>query len=127
MNKLSEMIGVQLNTVWRWESERASPSVDMAKALSKILGISESELLNGPDSRTWELKLVVNKGKKEGGILDMTGATSAATLEIGDFSMGITLSAPFALWEDDAKFEELVEQLRRKRRIGLKTRREDWD
>ena len=127
MNKLSEMIGVQLNTVWRWESERASPSVDMAKALSKILGISESELLNGPDSRTWELKLVVNKGKKEGGILDMTGATSAATLEIGDFSMGITLSAPFALWEDDAKFEELVEQLRRKRRTGLKTRREDWD
>ena len=127
MNKLSEMIGVQLNTVWRWESERASPSVDMAKALSKILGISESELLNGPDSRTWELKLVVNKGKKEGGILDMTGATSATTLEIGDFSMGITLSAPFALWEDDAKFEELVEQLRRKRRTGLKTRREDWD
>lgn len=127
MNKLSEMIGVQLNTVWRWESERASPSVDMAKALSKILGISESELLNGPNSQTWELKLVVNKGKKEGGILDMTGATSAATLEIGDFSMGITLSAPFALWEDDAKFEELVEQLRRKRRIGLKTRREDWD
>ena len=65
MNKLSEMIGVQLNTVWRWESDRASPSVDMAKALSKILGISESELLNGPNSQTWELRMVVNK--TEGG------------------------------------------------------------
>lgn len=128
MNKLSEMIDVQLNTIWRWESERASPSIEMAKTLSKIFGISESELLNGPNSQTWELKLVVNKtGNTEGGILDMTGATSTATLEIGDFSMGITLSAPFALWEDNAKFEELIEQLRRKRRIGLKTRREDWD
>ena len=127
MNKLSEMIGVQLNTIWRWESERASPSIEMAKTLSKIFGISESELLNGPNSQTWELKLVVNKtGNTEGGILDMTGLATA-TLEIGDLSMGITLSAPFALWEDDVKFEELVEQLRRKRRTGLKTRREDWD
>ena len=128
MNKLSELIGVQLNTVWRWESERASPSVEMAKVLSKIFGITESELINGPDAQTWELKMVVNKtGRIEGGIVDMTGTGSTATLEIGDFSMGITLSAPFALWEDDAKFEELVEQLRRKRRTGLKTRREDWD
>ena len=127
MNKLSEMIGVQLNTIWRWESERASPSIEMAKTLSKIFGISESELLNGPNSQTWELKLVVNKtGNTEGGTLDMTGLATA-TLEIGDLSMGITLSAPYVLWENNEEFEKLVEQLRRKRKTGLRTRYEDWD
>ena len=127
MNKLSEMIGVQLNTIWRWESERASPSIEMAKTLSKMFGISESELLNGPNSQTWELKLVVNKtGNTEGGTLDMTGLATA-TLEIGDLSMGITLSAPYVLWENNEEFEKLVEQLRRKRKTGLRTRHEDWD
>ena len=128
MNKLSELAGVQLNTVWRWENERASPSVEMAKVLSKIFGITESELINGPNSQTWELKMIVNKtGRTEGGILDMTGAEASATLEIGDISMGITLSAPYVLWENNEEFEKLVEQLRRKRKTGLRTRYEDWD
>ena len=123
MNKLSEMIGVQLNTIWRWENGKASPSVEIAKMLAKIFSITEGELLNGPASQNWELRLVVSKE----GVIDMTGTTSTATLNIGDTAMGITLSAGYELWEDDAKFEELISQLRRKRQLGLRTRREGWE
>ena len=134
LNKLAEMLGVQLNTVWRWESGRAITSVEMAKALAQIFGITESELLNGPGSQNWELKLVVSKTSQEteGGTMnltatmDMTAARSTATLAIGDNAMGITLSAPYELWEDDSRFEELIEDIRRKRSKGLKIRREDW-
>ena len=127
MQKLSEVLNVQLNTIWRWENSKASPSVETAIALSKIFGITETELLNGPTSQEWELKLLVSKsGTQEGGTVDMTGSGSTATLNIGDNAMGITLSAPYELWEDDAKFEELLEDLRRKRATGLKTRREGW-
>lgn len=51
---------------------------------------------------------------------------SSAVLNIGDDAMAITLSAPYELWEDDVKFEELLADLRKKRATGLKTRREDW-
>lgn len=124
MSKLSEMIGVQLNTIWRWESERASPSVDTAKVLANILGITESELLNGPSTDNWELKVLVNKKGVE--TVDMTTSKSSAVLNVSDDAMAITLSAGYELWEDDAKFEKLIEDLRRKRTIGLRTRKEDW-
>lgn len=127
MNKLAEMLGVQLNTIWRWENERASPSVEMAKTLAQIFGISESELLNGPDTQKWELRLVMRKaGDPQEGVIDMGKAKSNAALFIEDDTMAITLSAGYALWEDDGEFEELINQLRRKRAIGLKTRKEDW-
>lgn len=124
MNKLSEMIGVQLNTIWRWESERASPSVDMAKILANIFHITESELLNGPSNENWELRVLVNKKGVE--TVDMTTSKSSAVLNMSDDTMAIMLSAGYELWEDDAKFEELIEDLRRKRKIGLRTRKEDW-
>ena len=56
----------------------------------------------------------------------MTSSKSSAVLNVGDDAMAITLSASYELWENDAEFEKLIEQLRRKRATGLKTRREDW-
>lgn len=128
MSKLSELIGVQLNTVWRWESERATPSVEMARTLAKIFNITESELLNGPTSQSWEIRLVVNKvgNEKKGDTLDMSGGTSTAVMNLSDDAMAITLSAGYTLWEDDGQFEALIEDLRRKRQAGLKMRKENW-
>ena len=125
MQRLSELIGVKLNTIWRWETGKASPSVETAKGLAKIFGITESELLNGPTLKNWEFRLVVSKSN-EGGTVDMTSSKSSAVLNISDDAMAITLSAGYELWEDDQQFEELIAQLRRKRAVGLKTRREEW-
>lgn len=124
---LADNVGVQENTVWRWENDRAVPSAEIVKRLAVIFGCTEAELLNGPAKDNWELKLVTRKaGAPQEGVIDMTSTTSSATLNIGDTAMAITLSAPYTLWEDEEQFEQLLEDLRRKRVAGLKTRREDW-
>lgn len=123
--KLAEGLGVDENTVWRWEAGRAYPSVDLGKQIAELLGVSVDELLRGPAEDVWELRLVFDKEGK--GVMDLThGATSSATLEIGDNGMGITLSGAFPLWEDDEKFEDLISQLRKKRATGLKACKEGW-
>ena len=73
MQKLSEMLDVQLNTIWRWENGKASPSVDVATALAKIFGISESELLHGPSEGKVKITLVYDWTHMEGGKIDMNG------------------------------------------------------
>ena len=120
--KLADLLNISVMTVRRWEWGQRVPRMEEIKRLSEIFGITETELLNGPSTENWELKLLV---KKEG-VIDMTTSKSSAVLNVGDDAMAITLSAGYDLWEDDAKFEELIEQLRRKRAVGLKTRKEDW-
>lgn len=125
--KLAELINVSSMTIRRWEWGQRVPRLEELKKISEIFGITVNELLNEGNSQTWELKLVINKtGEKQGGILDMTGTGSTATLSVGDDSMAITLSANYSLWEDEAEFESLIENLRRKRLLGLKTRYENW-
>lgn len=122
---LSEKVGVHENTVRRWESGQREPRASEIAKLCEVLGVSEAELLRGPAEDVWELRVVFDKEGK--GVMDLThGATSSATLEIGDNGMGITLSGAFPLWEDDEKFEDLISQLRKKRATGLKARKEGW-
>ena len=123
--ELAERIDVHLNTISRWENGIDTPKTFKIQRLAKALGCTEAELLNGPAVDNWELKLVVSK-TNEGGTVDMTSSKSSAVLNISDDAMAITLSAGYELWENDQQFEELIEQLRRKRAVGLKTRREEW-
>ena len=122
---LAKLVDVSLLTIFRWENEERQPRLEEIKKLAEVLQVSEAELLNGPVTKNWELKLVVSK-TNEGGTVDMTSSKSSAVLNVADDAMAITLSAPYELWEDDEKFEELIADLRRKRATGLKTRREDW-
>ena len=124
---LAEKVGVQENTVWRWENGRAVPSAEIVRQLAEILGCSESELLNGPTETSWELKLVMRKaGDPQKGVMDMTPSGSNAALYMEDDRMAIMLSGDYSLWENDDEFEALIKQLRRKRALGLKSRKEDW-
>ena len=123
--KLAEFVGVSLLTIFRWENTERQPRLEEIKKIAEILHVNESELLNGPAVNNWELRLVVSK-TNEGGTVDMTSSKSSAVLNISDQAMAVTLSAPYELWEDDSAFEELIADLRRKRAVGLKTRREDW-
>lgn len=121
---LAELTGVSFMTIRRWESGEVIPRISEIRQLCEVLGCTESELLNGPSTDNWELKVLVNKKGVE--TVDMTTSKSSAVLNVSDEAMAITLSAGYELWEDDAKFEELIEDLRRKRTIGLRTRKEDW-
>ena len=123
--ELAQRVGVGENSIARYERSEMTPSLTVGHAIAEVLGVSEAELLRGPAEDVWELKLIFDREGK--GVMDLThGATSSATLEIGDNGMGITLSGAFPLWEDDEKFEALISQLRKKRATGLKARKEGW-
>ena len=119
---LAEMVGIGMNSIARYERGEVQPSIEIANLIAQVLGVTVEELLNGPSSENWELRILM---KKEG-VIDMTSKQSSAVLNISDEAMAITLSAGYELWKDEAKFEELIEQLRRKRAIGLKMRKEEW-
>ena len=125
LQQIEDLTGVDGNTISRYERGVLSPTSKTALRIAEALGITVDELLNGPRADTWELKLVFRK-ENEGGLIDMSGNTISASLTIGDSTMGIELGAPYEIWEDDAKFENLIEQLRTRRAAGLKARKEGW-
>lgn len=125
--ELSELLSVHENTIRLWEKGIREPRSSDIQKLCEILHCTESELLNGPSTQNWELRLITKKEEKSMvGTIDLTGKTVNSSLEMSDSGMGLTLSANYDLWEDDAKFENLLEQIRHKRAVGLKIRREEW-
>ena len=124
--QLGLISGVDSNLISRYERGETKPSLETLQKIALSLGISIDDLLRGPEEDVWELRIVFDREGK--GVMDLThGATSSATLEIGDNGMGITLSGAFSLWEDDEKFEDLISQLRKKRETGLRARKEGWE
>ena len=128
--QLGDKTGIDSNMISRYERGTATPSLENLKRLALGLGITVDELLNGPISTNWELRLITPKEVTgmtvSTSTIDLTGKTTSASLEMGDNAMGLTLSAGYEVWEDDAKFEDLISQLRKKRAAGLKLRKEEW-
>lgn len=126
--QLGDKTGIDSNMISRYERGTATPSLENLKRLALGLGVTVDELLNGPVSTDWNLRLITTKEATEMVVstLDLTGKTTRASLEMSDTGMGLTISASYEQWEDDAKFEDLINQLRKKRAAGLKLRKEDW-
>ena len=120
--KLSEVVGVRLNTIWRWEAGKASPSVDMLQQLCAALHVSEAELLNGPERQEWVLKIRVSVDPKEEEI-DMTEGGCISNLDLTRKGAALTLGADYATFEDDGKFEGLIAQLRAARDLVIENGR----
>ena len=117
--KLADLIGVQENTVWRWENNKATPSVDAIPTTANALGITESELLNGPaeDEFTVEVKFVkslegVTEEMKLGGLV----------LDVAENGyMGISGMMKFSGPED---IEKAIRKIRVRLEHGLKFQKE---
>ena len=128
--ELSNKSGIDSNMISRYERNTAVPTLETISRLALGLEVTVDELLNGPSNQDWELRLITTKTTKEEksmvGTIDLTGKTVNSSLEMSDSGMGLTLSASYDLWADDAKFENLLEQIRHKRAVGLKIRREEW-
>ena len=119
---LAEIVGVQENTVWRWENKRASPSVEIVKALASALHVTEAELLNGPERQEWVLKIRVSVDPKEEEI-DMTEGGCISNLDLTRKGAALTLGADYATFEDEGKFESLINQLRAAREMVIENGR----
>ena len=127
--ELAKLSGVSFSTLRRWEVYGASPRIEEIKQLCEVLHCTKEELLNGPEiKKDWELRLLTPKEAISMSLstIDLTGKATSASLEMSDSGMGLTISAGYDVWEDDAKFEDLISQLRKKRAAGLKLRKEDW-
>lgn len=55
---LAESLGVDENTVWRWEKLRATPSMEMGHRIGEVLGTTVAELLNGPTSNEIKINIL---------------------------------------------------------------------
>ena len=125
--KLAELLEIHENTLRTWENGTKEPRISDIKRICEILKCSEADLLNEADSQDWNIEIKISKGKEVNTRMDLTSTSTAAILDLGDIAMGITLKAGYEIWEDDSKFEKLIAQLRRKRKVGLKAHKEDVD
>ena len=127
LQQVEDLTGVDGNTISRYERGVLNPTSKTVLKIAEALGVTADELLNAPRNDTWELKLVFRKeGETEGGVIDMSGNTITSELTVGNGTMSVMLGAPFELWEDDDKFDDLIAQLRAKRAAGLKAHKEAW-
>lgn len=116
--KLAEELGVDENTVWRWEAGRAYPSVDLGKQIAELLGISVDDLLRGPVEERWVLEIKVADSKEE--VIDMTGTMPCVAAITGTQSgANLQLSAKWETFRDDAKFQDFIDQVTRARGLLL--------
>ena len=70
---MAEKISCHVNTVRRWELGYREPKVSDIKKLTKVLGCTESELLNGPNNGKIKITLSYDWTQYEKGEIDMNG------------------------------------------------------
>ena len=58
--QLAELIGVQSQTIWRWEHNEREPSLNVIKKLAKVLNVTENELLNREKITDWVLTVKIS-------------------------------------------------------------------
>ena len=84
--RLSELVGVHVNTVIRWEAGLREPRTSEIKKLCEVLNVSEAELLNGPERREFEVQIVM-------GVKKMTGLAGAVVAD-NSFLYGVEDNKP---------------------------------
>ena len=90
---LAGKLGVDENSVWRWEAERAYPSVDLGKQIAELLGVSVNELLYGPQSKEWRIEVVFRREEDwEMHTVDMSAsAPNLFLVQVGMEKIGLNL------------------------------------
>ena len=118
--ELGDRIGVHETTIRRWESGKGGgPSVSDVVKLCEVLGCSEAELLNGPGEEAWVLEIKIAKNRGE--VIDMSETMGCvASVNCTRNGAVLELGAGYDVFQDDAKFEDFVEQLRQARGLVLR-------
>ena len=120
--ELANLVSVSLRTVHRWEFGERTPRMEEIQRLAAALHVTEAELLNGPERQEWVLKIRVSVDPKEEEI-DMTEGGCISNLDLTRKGAALTLGADYATFEDDGKFESLINQLRAAREMVIENGR----
>ena len=113
---LAALVGVDINTVWRWENGRGSPNAEMCKQIAGVLGVSVEELLCGPGAEDWILE--IRTGGKE--VIRMEKIGCVSSMNCGPDGAVLTLGGRYETFQDETKFEGLIAQLRAARELVLR-------
>ena len=120
--ELAERVGVHFISVSRWENGVDVPKTLKLKKLASALGVSEAELLNGPEEAAWKLEVkILNDFEREE--IDMTKGTCVSDLELTRDGAALRLAGKYEVFEDDGKFEGLISQLRAAREMVIENGR----
>ena len=57
--KLAELVDIHVNTLLRWEYGTREPKASEIQKLAKALGVTEAELLNGPDNKELKVRIII--------------------------------------------------------------------
>ena len=110
-------MGVEMNTVWKWENTSIAPSIEMAKRLAAFFSVSVDELLNGPAPNEIRVEIIIRKTNEpeEKEEMDLSkDAPYIETITLSPDKIGMKLvfdkDKPLreiceAILEDEAKFE----------------------
>ena len=116
---LAEKLGVKQQTIWRWEKGEREPSFEHIKALSEVFRVKQGELFDGPGEEAWVLEIKIAKNRGE--VIDMSETMGCvASVNCTRNGAVLELGAGYDVFQDDAKFEDFVEQLRQARGLVLR-------
>ena len=119
--ELGELIGVHGNTVSAWENGVFLPKILIMQKLAQALDIPEKDLLTDPPDDSWMLEIKISN--KE--VIDMTQCECISNLNLQKNYAALTLGGSYEIFEDDAKFQDFIDQLVRARTKILRLG-EDW-
>lgn len=91
--KLADLVSVHLNTLSRWESGQREPRASEIAKLCEVLGVSEAELLRGPQSKEWRIEVVFRREEDwEMNTVDMSAsAPNLFLVQVGLEKIGLNL------------------------------------
>lgn len=123
--ELAEKVGVGVNTIARYERNEMTPSLTVGHAIAEVLGVSEAELLYGPQSKEWRIEVVFRREEDwEMHTVDMSAsALNLFLVQVGMEKIGLNLVGDPAdeaeldgLW-DKAK-PQILKMIAMRRELG---------
>lgn len=90
---MAKRIGIALATYKRWEYGKTEPRASEIAKLCEVLGVSEAELLRGPQSKEWRIEVVFRKEEDwEMNTVDMSAsAPNLFLVQVGLEKIGLNL------------------------------------
>ena len=85
---LAEKVNVSSNSIARYERGELNPTVEIANKIAEVLKTTVNELLNGPVSEDWEVKIKIAKE----GVIEVGKLGNSVELSVGDIGMAVTVS-----------------------------------
>ena len=91
--EFGEMVGIDPNTISRYEREQLNATNKTAMKIAQKIGISVDELLNGPRSKEWRIEVVFRREEDwEMNTVDMSAsAPNLFLVQVGLEKIGLNL------------------------------------